>query len=130
MNFALLVMAAPCGGHGARHAASFAQAAIAQGHAIVRVFFLDDGAALGAAHSVFPQDETAPLEPWLALHEQHNVDLVLCISSALRRGIVDTTEATRHELGAPTAHPAFRISGLGELVDACSSADRLVTFGG
>ena len=50
--------------------------------------------------------------------ELNNVDLVVCVAAALRRGIKDEVLA-----------PGFRISGLGQLIDAGIKSDRLVTFG-
>ena len=79
---------------------------------------------------MFPQDESSGLQAWVDLAERHGVDLVLCVSSALRYGMLDNTEAERHERPAASIHPSFTISGLGQLVDATATSDRLVTFGG
>ncbi len=130
MIYSLLVLSSPASGHGSRHAAAFARQALARGHDIHRVFFLDAGTDTGSAHAVFPQDEQDRLQPWLELAREHDVELVLCITSALKRGMLDDTEAQRHERNGATVHPAFVISGLGQLVDASLHADRLVTFGG
>lgn len=130
MNYTLLVLSAPTTGHGARTAMRFAHAAIERGHTINRVFFLDEGVANGSQISVFPQDETDRLRPWATLAEEHDVELVLCISSAIKRGMLDAAEAERYEKPGPTVHPAFIVSGLGQLIDATASADRLLTFGG
>ena len=130
MIYSLLIVASPVSGHGARTAAGFALSAIASGHSIQRVFFLDDGVYCGTASAVFPQDEADRLQPWLQLAREHAVELVLCVSSALRRGMLDPTEAERHEKAAATVHPAFCIGGLGQLVEAVNQCDRLITFGG
>ncbi len=130
MIYSLLIHSSPASGHGARHGLAFARAALAAGHSIKRVFFLDAGVMTGSAIAVFPQDEADRLSPWTALAEQQGVDLVLCIASALKYGMLDDTEANRHERLAATAHPAFTVSGLGQLVDATAHSDRLVTFGG
>jgi tRNA 2-thiouridine synthesizing protein D len=130
MNYALLVISSPFSGQGAMTAARFARCVLARGHTISRVFFLDAGTTNGAAAAVFPQDEENRLQPWVELAEQHEVELILCISSALRYGMLDDTEANRHEKSSATIHPAFTVSGLGQLVDASAGADRLVTFGG
>ena len=130
MIYSLLVNSSPVAGHGARHAAAFAQAAIAAGHSIYRVFFLDQGTTASSGAAVFPQDEANRLEPWVELAEQHGVDLVVCISSALKYGMLDDTEAERYERTAASVHPVFNVSGLGQLVDATAHSDRLVTFGG
>ena len=130
MNYALLVMSSPFSGQGAMTAARFARCVLARGHTISRVFFLCAGTTNGAAAAVLPQDEENRLQPWVELAEKHEVELILCISSALRYGMLDNTEADRHEKSSATIHPAFTVSGLGQLVDASAGADRLVTFGG
>ena len=129
MNYALLVLSSPVSGHGARTAVRFAHSAIARGHNIERVFFLDEGTSNGSAVAVFPQDEADRLEPWTHLANDHGVELVLCISSALKHSMLNEQEAERHEK-TTTTHPAFVVSGLGQLIDATSRCDRLVTFGG
>jgi len=128
--YSLIVLSSQATSRCATTAAQFARAAISRGHSIHRVFFLDEGVSAGTNNAVFPQDEHDRLEPWVELAQEHQVDLILCISSALRRGILDEEEARRHEKPAITAHPAFTISGLGQLVDATAHSDRILTFGG
>lgn len=91
---------------------------------------MDAGVYNGSVQSVFPQDELNPVNDWDKLHTDHNVELLLCVSSALKRGILDETEANRYEQTAANIHPAFVIGGLGQLVDATAQSDRLITFGG
>lgn len=130
MIYSLLVLSSPVSGHCARTAAAFAHSAIARGHTVRRVFFLDDGVYNGTAAAIFPQDEAPRIQPWIALSDEHAVELVLCISSALKRGVLDPAESERHEKNGATMHPAFSIGGLGLLVDASAHSDRLLTFGG
>ncbi len=129
MNYALLVLASPTAGSASLTAVRFAEEALARGHRVMRVFFLDDGAATGLATAVTPQGETDAIDRWASLERGHGVELVLCISSALRRGLLDPVEAERHERVSATVHPAFSLGGLGLLVDAQAHADRLITFG-
>ncbi|MCL4106549.1 UNVERIFIED_CONTAM: hypothetical protein GTU68_009683 [Idotea baltica] len=130
MIYSLLVLSSPCSGHTSASAAKFAEATLNRGHSIYRVFFLDDGVVSGASSLVLPQDESSTVERWADLSQRHNLDLVLCVSSALKRGILDQTESERYERVSVTAHPAFEISGMGQLVDSCNASDRLITFGG
>lgn len=130
MIYSLLILSSPDAGASVARAHAFARAVLAAGHSIHRVFFLGDGAAAGNALAVFPQDENNPVETWAALGEEQGLDLVLCISSALRRGQLDAGEAQRYDRPDSSVHPAFTISGLGQLVDACASSDRVITFGG
>ena len=130
MIYSLLVLSSPSSGRSARSAALFAQAVINRGHTLHRVFFMDEGVHAGTNNHVMPQDENNPVDLWVELADQHNVDLVLCVSSAIKRGLLDSSEAQRYEKGSATIHPAFVISGLGQLVDATAVSDRLITFGG
>ena len=77
-----------------------------------------------------PQDEIAVPKQWTNLQKTFDLDLVVCISSALRRGIVDAKEAARYELDGHNLADGFSIGGLGQWVDACQNADRVIRFGG
>jgi tRNA 2-thiouridine synthesizing protein D len=129
MRFALVVHGGPASHPASRTALRFARAALAAGHRIDRVFFHQDGVLNGSALTVAPQDETDPADAWAALGREHAVDLVVCIASALRRGVLDADEAERHGRAQGVLRPEFTISGLGQLVDAALETDRLVTFG-
>jgi len=54
---------------------------------------------------------------------------VVCIAAAQRRGLMDKSEAKRNGKDADNIAPGFRISGLGQLIEAGIQADRLVVFG-
>ncbi|CAA0119627.1 Putative sulfurtransferase DsrE [Halioglobus japonicus] len=130
MIYSLLILSPSVSGHGSRLGAEFARSAIARGHSIRRVFFLDAATTASSCNSIFAQDELNPAQAWEALHEEHAVELVICISSALKYGMLDDTEADRHGRPCASVNPAFTVSGLGQLVDACANSDRLMTFGG
>jgi tRNA 2-thiouridine synthesizing protein D len=130
MIYSLLVLSSPWSGQTSRSAGLFAQALLRRGHTVRRVFFMDEGCFAGAANTIYPQDEADHQDHWIQLARQHEIDLVLCISSAIKRGLLDETEAERYEKNMATIHPEFIISGLGQLVDAAANSDRLITFGG
>ena len=93
MKYSLLVLSSPCSGHTSSSAAQFARAAIGRGHSVERVFFMDEGVFAGASNRVLPQDEPDSLDLWINLVQEHETDLILCISSAISRGLLDDTEA-------------------------------------
>lgn len=130
MIYSLLILSSPFSGDCSRTAAAFARCAIARGHTVHRVFFLDTGTLASAANSVSAQDEDTALQSWAELADLHSVELAICITSALKHGMLDQTEADRNKCPSPTMDPAFTVSGLGQLVDAYASSDRLITFGG
>ncbi len=118
MKFSLLVSEGPYTHQAADTAWQFANAAIAGGHEVKRVFFYHDGVYNATRLTEPPQDDRHIVNRWSQLAADHQVDLVVCVAAALRRGIKDEVLA-----------PGFRISGLGQLVDAGIKSDRLVTFG-
>lgn len=130
MRYALLVLDAPWSRQSAHTALRFARAAIARGHAVTRVFFYADGVHAGSALASPPQDEQDTVAEWRKLALANGTELLVCIAAGLRRGILDTDEAARHEKPAANLDPAFVLTGLGQLADAALEADRLVTFGG
>lgn len=130
MNFTLIVHAAPIQQQGAETALRFARAALAAGHRIQRVFFYRDGIHNGSRLVSLPPDELNIPHAWQTLAAEHQLDLVVCIAAAVRRGLVDAGEAKRYGHTADNLAAGFELSGLGQLIDACLSADRVVTFGG
>lgn len=107
----------------------FVKAALEKGHEIYRVFFYHDGVNNGTRLATPPQDDRHIPNRWSELAEQYNIDLVLCVAAAQRRGIADADEAKRHGKDADNIAPGFRISGLGQLIEAGIQSDRLVVFG-
>ena len=107
----------------------FAKAALEKGHEIYRVFFYHDGVNKATRLTTPPQDDRNIVIRWSELAEKHNVDLVVCVAAAQRRGIVDADEAKRNGKDANNIAPGFRISGLGQLIEAGIQCDRLVVFG-
>ena len=91
------------------------------------MFFYHDGVHNGSSLMAPPQDEPDLGREWRKLSSQ--TDLVICIASSLRRGVLDDTEAKRYEKDAANLADVFTISGLGQLIDATLTADRTVTFG-
>jgi tRNA 2-thiouridine synthesizing protein D len=108
---------------------NFVKAALEKGHEIFRIFFYHDGVNNGTRLTTPPQDDRNIVKRWSELAEQHNLDLVLCVAAAQRRGIADADEAKRNGKDADNIAPGFRISGLGQLIEGGIQADRLVVFG-
>jgi tRNA 2-thiouridine synthesizing protein D len=118
MKFAILVNEGPYQHQASDSAYLFCRAALAKGHAIERVFFYHDGVNNASKLTEPPQDDRNVVARWSKLGAEHGLDLVVCVAAALRRGIKDENLA-----------PGFRISGLGQLIEASIAADRTVVFG-
>ena len=113
-----------------RRALRFAEAALAGGHEIVRLFFYQDGVHIASSNIVTPQDEQDLTQQWATFVSQHQLDGVVCIAAALRRGVLNEDESARYQRPGVNVHAPWELSGLGQLHDAIQSADRLICFGG
>ncbi|MCY7260075.1 sulfurtransferase complex subunit TusD [Pseudomonas protegens] len=129
MKFAIALFSA-AHAPSSRRALLFAQAALAGGHEIVRLFFYQDGVYNAANSIVTPQDEQNLPQEWREFVEQHQLDGVVCIAAALRRGVLNADEAQRYQRTAVSVEAPWELSGLGQLHDAVQAADRLICFGG
>jgi len=129
MNFSILINEGPYQHQASDTAYKFIEAALEAGHEIFRVFFYHDGVNNSTRYTVPPQDDRNIQVRWSELAEKHDMDLVVCIAAAQRRGILDENEAKRQGKDGDNIAPGFRISGLGQLIEAGIQADRLVTFG-
>ena len=118
MKFAILINEGPFTHQASDSAYRFTAAALAKGHEIYRVFFYNDGVYNSNKLSEPQSDDRNLVALWANLGKEHDIDLVVCVAAALRRGIKDEVLAD-----------GFRISGLGQLVEAGIQADRLVVFG-
>ena len=128
MNFAIAVHGAPLTDQSSASALRFVRAATAAGHRVRRVFFYHDGVLAANALAVPPQEEQSVRDAWIALAAEESFELAVCISTALKRGVVGTAEQQRYELQGISLHPAFRLVGLGQLLDVMKDCDRLITF--
>ena len=129
MKFAIAVFS-PAHAPSSRRALRFAEAALAGGHEIIRLFFYQDGVHSASGNVVAPQDELDVAAQWRAFITERQLDAVVCIAAALRRGVLDEAEAKRWNRPAANLPAPWDLSGLGQLHEAAQLADRLVTFGG
>jgi tRNA 2-thiouridine synthesizing protein D len=129
MKLSVLVNEGPYQHQSADSAIQFTKAALEKGHEIFRVFFYHDGVNNGTRYAVPPQDDRNITEQWTAMAKEHDLDLVICIAAAQRRGILDENEAKRQGKDGHNMADGFRISGLGQLIEAGIQSDRMVIFG-
>lgn len=94
----------------------------------VRVFFYGDGAY--HANRLIWQTADVPCvcREWGELAKVYGLDLPVCVSTALARGITDQDNASRHNLDGDNLHPAFRLVGLSELALLLDNNTSLVQF--
>ena len=129
MKLSIQVSEGPYNHEASVTAINYVKAAVEAGHDIFRVFFYHDGVNNGTNFASPPQDDMNIQKTWSELAAAHDIDLVVCVAAAQRRGIVDEGEMTRNKKDGMNIMDGFRISGLGQLIEAGIESDRLVVFG-
>ena len=129
MKLCIVVYGSPGGGQASATAYRYVKAALTAGHEIYRVFFYGEAVQNATRLAAPPQDEINLVQQWQTLGQDNNLDLVVCIAAAIKRGVIDSAESKRFEKDADNIHPSFNLSGLGQLIDAVQEADRSITFG-
>tara|TARA_R110002167_G_scaffold45323_8_gene136141 strand:+ start:68 stop:466 length:399 start_codon:yes stop_codon:yes gene_type:complete len=130
MKLAVVINGSPTASQAANTALRYIEAAIALGHQVPRVFFYGESVYTANSLTTPPQDESNLTRRWQRLAQQHSIELIVCIAAAVRRGVMDSREAKRHEHPGGNLAEGFELSGLGQLIDATLHADRVITFGG
>ncbi|MFT6916154.1 MAG: tRNA 2-thiouridine synthesizing protein D [Motiliproteus sp.] len=130
MKLAVVVNGSPTASQAASSALRYIEAALELGHQVPRVFFYGESVHTANGLSTPPQDESNLCHRWQALARRQGIELIVCIAAAVRRGLLDEREARRHEQAAGNLAEGFELSGLGQLIDATLTADRVITFGG
>jgi tRNA 2-thiouridine synthesizing protein D len=129
MKISIQVSEGPYNHEASVTAINYVKAAVEAGHDIFRVFFYHDGVNNGTNFATPPQDDMNIQKTWSELAAAHDIDLVVCVAAAQRRGIVDEGEMTRNKKSGMNIMDGFRISGLGQLIEAGIESERLVVFG-
>ena len=128
MRFALMVTGPAYGTQQASSALQFAQTLLQDGHHVMNIFFYREGIYNANQLTSPASDEVDMVRAWQTLHEKHGVELHICVAAALRRGVVDSTEAERLGLTGANLQSGFSLSGLGALAQAALTCDRMVQF--
>lgn len=130
LSYSLVITGAPWTSQAPQSALALAQAIVEAGHRIDRVFLYGDGVHLASSLATPPSDETHWPDEWSRFLNEHDIPGIVCIASALRRGIANVTEQARYGLDACNLRAPFDIAGLGEWVESRLQSDRVLYFHG
>lgn len=129
MRYAIQVNTSPYQSNIGLSAYRFIKAALAEGHEVGKIFFYQEGIYHALDTNTPADDEINLTHLWSGLAEQHQLDLLVCISAAQRRGLLTADEAQRQGKHDNNLAAGFRIGGLGQWLEAVIAADRVITFG-
>lgn len=98
-------------------ALKFTSAIIQQNHQINFIYFINDSAYIANRNIDMPSDEYNLSHQWSEFADKHQLQLIVCTASALRRGISEDCLAT-----------GFAMGSIGQLVENCDLADRVISL--
>lgn len=129
MKYTIQINSSPYQSNSTETAYQFIKSALDMGHEVLRVFFYQEGVYHAFRFATPPDDEVQIVSRWSALARNYDIDLVVCISAAQRRGLLESNEAKRQGKVDNDVADGFRIAGLGLWVEAILEADRFIEFG-
>lgn len=100
-------------------AVTYIETALKQGVDVKGVFFYQSGVLNASSLVAISSDEFQMNNKWQQLHNDYNLPLHLCYTAAEKSGLSE--EASSLNIAS-----CFTVSGLGELVELTSAADRVV----
>jgi len=129
MKYAIQINTSPYASSASETAYQFIKTVLQMQHEVIRVFFYQEGAYHAFRYVTPLDDEVSMVARWSELAREYDVDLVVCISAAQRRGLLEQGEAHRQGKQDNDLAEGFRIAGLGQWVDAILQSDRYLEFG-
>lgn len=128
LTYCLLVTGPAYGTQQASSAYQFACALLEEGHCLKTIFFYSEGVTNANALTSPANDEFNLVKAWQQLAEKAGSEMHICVSAALRRGIVDDEQANLLTLASSNLSTGFSMSGLGSLAEAMMTTDRTIRF--
>ncbi|PTY36576.1 hypothetical protein BGP77_04575 [Saccharospirillum sp. MSK14-1] len=128
MKYQLNIYASPWASNAQADALSFATALNSSEHQLVRVFFFMDGVYTGLSSQSPASDEPNWYDRWMALQQNTQCELLLCIAASANRGLLNDNEAKRQAKVTVTVEPPFELVGLGQWAAGFGDCDRVVSF--
>lgn len=128
MNYTILVTGAAYGTQNSSTAFLFCQSLVKTKHKLHSVFFYCDG-VLNANRMITPAiDEFNLVQAWQKLNKKYKVQLYVCNSAALRRGILGDEKQLHLNSKKGNLAFFFQLSGLLELANSIKICDRIIQF--
>ncbi|WP_100657286.1 sulfurtransferase complex subunit TusD [Alteromonas flava] len=101
---------------------------IATGCTVESVFFYASGVLNANSLINPPVDEFNPHSAWSMFSQQHQVPLLVCVSAAEKRGVIDAALAEQNAQSAHNLIAPFEQVGLGEFFTRLHNVDQLIQY--
>lgn len=101
---------------------------MAAGHELKGIFFYSEGVTHANGLTVIPTDELDTAKGFKALNQQHNIPLLICVTAAEKRGILNQEQAQIESLAHHNLDPHYTSAGLAEMAALAGESDKVVQF--
>ncbi|CAL4326584.1 sulfurtransferase complex subunit TusD [Buchnera aphidicola] len=128
MNYTILVTGSAYGTQNASTAFLFCQALVKTTHILHSIFFYCDGVSNANSMITPAIDEFNLIKAWQKLNKKYQVNLYVCYSAALRRGILENDNTDHSNIKKGNLALFFQTSGLIELANSINICDRIIQF--
>ena len=129
MKYAISIYGCHSNSQAPETALRFCRALLDSGHNISLLFFYSNGVCCASDLLVIPQNDPDIKKAWKQFLDLNKINANVCIASALYRGIIDSSEAKRNSKKSHNLSQEYTLSGLGQLLESSTTADRFVAFG-
>ncbi|AIF99058.1 sulfurtransferase complex subunit TusD [Alteromonas australica] len=126
--YSILITSSPYHGDCAQRALAFIDGLLANGDTLKHVFFYGDGVYHCNNMMLQSGNDFYVYGAWESLASTHNTQLLVCITAAVKRGIVSQQEAAENGISAVNLTAPFVQAGLGEFFSELHQCERLVQF--
>ncbi|AMA64876.1 Sulfurtransferase TusD [Candidatus Arsenophonus lipoptenae] len=128
LTYCLLVTGPAYGTQQAINAWKFANTLVMEGHILKTIFFYQEGVYNGNKFISPASDEFNLLIGWKTLAQKIGCKLNICVTGALRRGIINDIEVKNKNLTFANLDKDFVLSGLVSLTNEMLICDRTIQF--
>jgi tRNA 2-thiouridine synthesizing protein D len=128
MKISILVTSPPIDSSAPQVAIDYCQSIIASGGHIDQVFFYQAGVYNATGLVPIGADKSKIRQGWLELAEKYAIPLLVCVTAANKRGIIDSQEAEQQGVQSYSLLPPFQQVGLGEFFTLLHNSEGLVQF--
>ncbi|QJC28285.1 sulfurtransferase complex subunit TusD [Enterobacteriaceae endosymbiont of Plateumaris braccata] len=129
MTFSLLIMGSPYSTQNAYSAYFFTNAVIKEKHYVKDIFFYRNGVYNANKYINLDNYKINLVKCWKYLSNKYHINLYICISSALKRGIIlDKNQISNNQLINNLIESEFQITSLSILAKSVLTCDRFIQF--
>jgi len=108
-------------------ALNFAQAVLQKKHQLKFIFLQQNAVYLASNNHIRQQHEFSIKQKWQNFLIDNKLTAHVCISAALKRGVIDKFHADKYDLPINIA-ANFKLTSLGYFLSSIKNSDRLISF--